>query len=218
MNHQWLLIVAVMSLLHSNLVQCVKDTEIQHLSTTFTNFLRKHVKHDLIEQELNKIQYTTMDVNSSDLVTGFTKGMQQLLQEKVKVVDAIKTSVENLRINFTRNNRYSETVKEFDYYNMRDIENEEDLKITNSFTEDFKVDLNHSFVQVPTNIYKFKQSVLQQVQWSKELDKGFKENFADGNKDLQYQYYGDASGNIQVASSPSGQNRQNKKSEGVRFC
>ena len=69
----------------------------------------------------------------------------------------------------------------------------DDVVYVDEFSDQFKVSLNYSFVQVPTNTYKEKQSVLRQVEWSKNLDKGFKENYKS-SKDLQYQYYGDTSG------------------------
>ena len=46
-------------------------------------------------------------------------------------------------------------------------------------------------------MYKYTQSVLKQVKWSKELDDDFKEIYKS-NTDLQYQYFGDASGSVNL--------------------
>ena len=161
----------------------------QQMTDKFNKLLQEHVRYEEIEFELNKIDYKTVTINSQDLVNDFSKKVDELFKEKVKVVDKIKVAIEQAKSNDT-NRGYIEAT---DYHNMRGDTVGDDVVYVDEFSDQFKVSLNYSFVQVPTNTYKEKQSVLRQVEWSKNLDKGFKENYKS-SKDLQYQYYGDTSG------------------------
>ena len=159
------------------------------MTDKFNKLLQEHVRYEEIELELNKIDYKTVTINSQDLVNDFSKKVDELFKEKVKVVDKIKVSIEQAKSNDTSRGYIEAT----DYHNMRGDTVGDDVVYVDEFSDQFKVSLNYSFVQVPTNTYKEKQSVLRQVEWSKNLDKGFKENYKS-SKDLQYQYYGDTSG------------------------
>ena len=161
----------------------------QQMTDKFNKLLQEHVRYKEIEVELGKINYEAAPINSQDLVDEFSQRVHNLFQEKVKVVDKLKVSIEQAKSNDTSKGYLEAT----DYHNMRSDTIGEEVVFVDEFSDQFKVSLNYSFVQVPTNTYKEKQSVLRQVEWSKHLDKGFKENYK-ASKDLQYQYYGDTSG------------------------
>lgn len=192
-NYLWIFICLTTTLLNVFWVATVdaqKGLKLkQEMTDKFNKLLQEHVRYKEIELELNKIDYKTVTINSQNLADVFSQKVNELFQEKVKVVDKIKVSIEQAKSNDTSRGYIEAT----DYHNMRGDTVGDDVVYVDEFSDQFKVSLNYSFVQVPTNTYKEKQSVLRQVEWSKNLDKGFKENYKS-SKDLQYQYYGDTSG------------------------
>jgi len=66
------------------------------------------------------------------------------------------------------------------------------------FSDTVPVNLTRSFVQVPTNVYAYKKTVLDQVSWGQKIDESFVENYYNvSDRKLLYQFYGDsATGNI----------------------
>ena len=162
------------------------------LTDKFKALLNEHVYYELIEKELDKIKYEPIPINSQDLVDEFSQKVHELLQEKLKVVDKLKASIEEAKSNEIGSGDES-FVEMSNYHNMRDDSVGGEVVYVDKFSSEFKVSLNYSFVQVPTNTYKYKQSVLRQIEWSKQLDTDFKKNYKS-SKDLQYQYYGDTSG------------------------
>ena len=192
-NYLWIFICLTTTLLNVFWVATVdaqKELKLkQEMTDKFNKLLQEHVRYKEIELELNKIDYKTVTINSQNLADVFSQKVNELFQEKVKVVDKIKVSIEQAKSNDTSRGYIEAT----DYHNMRGDTVGDDVVYVDEFSDQFKVSLNYSFVQVPTNTYKEKQSVLRQVEWSKNLDKGFKENYKS-SKDLQYQYYGDTSG------------------------
>lgn len=180
-------------------VICSRD-KIQSLADSFDEFLKQHLKYEKIEQELGKIKYIKHEADSERLVETFKNNLEKLFKEKEKILDGIKTSIENAKLNYTSGPSRNDFVQEFDYNNMRDEGTIKRVDFENDFSTEFKVNLTHSFVQVPTNIYKFKQSVLQQVEWSQHVDNTFQQNY-EANSNLQYQYYGDSSGMLNFSDT-----------------
>ncbi|XP_066920408.1 voltage-dependent calcium channel subunit alpha-2/delta-3-like [Clytia hemisphaerica] len=173
------------------------NIDIQPFANSFDDFLKEHLKYDKIESELQKVKYIKRKADSAELVQTFKTNLETLFKEKEKILDGIKTSIENAKLNYTSSPTSNDFVQEFDYNNMRDEGSNKRVGFVDDFSTEFKVNLTHSFVQVPTNIYKFKQSVLQQVEWSQHVDNTFQQNYAK-NSNLQYQYYGDSSGVFRI--------------------
>ena len=123
----------------------------QALTNQFNKLLKDHVHYDEIEKVLNEIDYTPVQVNSQDLVNEFSRNVRQLLNEKIKVVDKLKASVEQAKMNATNSGDggdgdYGDD--ELKYNNMRDESTSDSLVYVDDFSTEFKVSLNHSFVQV----------------------------------------------------------------------
>ena len=118
----------------------------QQMTDKFNKLLQEHVRYEEIEFELNKIDYKTVTINSQDLVNDFSKKVDELFKEKVKVVDKIKVAIEQAKSNDT-NRGYIEAT---DYHNMRGDTVGDDVVYVDEFSDQFKISLNYSFVQVPT--------------------------------------------------------------------
>ncbi|XP_074029619.1 voltage-dependent calcium channel subunit straightjacket isoform X2 [Leptinotarsa decemlineata] len=58
---------------------------------------------------------------------------------------------------------------------------------------DMNVNLNHSAVHVPSNVYERSKDVIAGIKWSEELDKTFKSNYQN-DPTLSWQYFGSSTG------------------------
>ena len=152
-NYLWIFICLTTTLLNVFWVATVdaqKGLKLkQEMTDKFNKLLQEHVRYKEIELELNKIDYKTVTINSQNLADVFSQKVNELFQEKVKVVDKIKVSIEQAKSNDTSRGYIEAT----DYHNMRGDTVGDDVVYVDEFSDQFKVSLNYSFVQVPTNTY-----------------------------------------------------------------
>ena len=141
-------------------------------------------KVHLIESGLKHLQ--SKNVNMMALTEKYRSDLNGFLLSYVDDLRKIKSESETL---YGKHN-YDDTLKQFQYRNDKDG-NPDRIEVTYSI--DVKVNLNYSFVQVPTEIYRNDVKILNEVKWSRDLDELFKSNLAS-NPTLQWQYIGKESG------------------------
>ncbi|CAG9814965.1 unnamed protein product [Phaedon cochleariae] len=65
--------------------------------------------------------------------------------------------------------------------------------IRNKHFYDIPVNMNHSAVHVPSNVYERSKEVISGIKWSEELDKTFRSNYQN-DPTLSWQYFGSSTG------------------------
>lgn len=171
-------------------IDVFKELEKQFIDS-ITAQLKEAANWEAMSKELSKVEYKTIPENGQQL-DSFVKGLERSFHNKKKVLEKMKTAVQNAK----RNHRYNPEIDRFEYMNMRKIDADTELTNDTNFSDKFQVNLNSSFVQVPTNIWEYKTEVLNTVEWTKHLDETFISNFNSSNDTLLHQYYGDSTGKI----------------------
>ena len=92
--------------------------------------------------------------------------------------------------NSKENHVFDPDIKPFNYYN--DKQNNS-AKIEPRFSKDLRVNLNQSFAQVPTEIFKYDKHVLNDFTWLQHLDPVFLDNFKN-KPTLLWQYFSTENG------------------------
>ena len=171
-------------LLSKNLLQFVNNM------TNFTN----------IQKAFEKVDGKFITVNGTDVIREFTENLQQNFKEKIEKLKLVKEKAEQAgkpSVNKKLKPEVLETTNteenDYPYPNMREDGNGT-FTINPTFSLKVRVNMNKSFVHIPTNIYAKSDAVLRIVEWTKTLDQVFIDNFNHSKKTLLYQYYGDHSG------------------------
>lgn len=125
-------------------------------------------------------------VNTSALADTFRLNLKQFLLSYVDGLLEIKSNSESLYQNY----EYNSNLEPFKYPNDKDC-NPDSINIR--FSRTLSINLNYSFVQVPTEIFRNDVKILNEVKWSQDLDVLFRDNFKN-NPTLQWQYIGKESG------------------------
>ena len=176
----------------------LRDTDFKGIADKIHDKIRNYVKTTLqpekIEAQLQKLTFVVKTVDGKTLETNFSAGLESVFNGKEKILQNIKDKAEKAEMDYGYDQVFDE---EHAYFNMRDIKTQynenQSLAIEPKFSDSVRVNFTHSFVQVPTNVYAYKKSVLDQVTWGAELDETFEGNFKNSSGTLLYQYFGDAS-------------------------
>ena len=143
-------------------------TLVNRFHTSLTEYLEKRIKPNEVKSELQKLKYKVESVNGEDLETAFAGGLQNLLDDKRKVLEVIKEEAELAE----QAHKHDPNPNHQPYFNMRDIGKTYDynstVKIVPTFSDNTPINLTDSFVQVPTNVFAYKSEVLNQVSWGEK--------------------------------------------------
>ena len=144
----------------------------------------EQLKLDFIESRHKYLQ--TEDTDVMVLTQKFRSDLNGFLLSHVDNLREIKDVSEALYQAY----EYDSTLRNFQYANDKDG-NPDQIEVT--YSKEIKVNLNYSFVQVPTEIYRNDIKVLNEAKWSQNLNALFRSNFKR-NPTLQWQYIGKESG------------------------
>lgn len=125
-------------------------------------------------------------INVDRLTEEFTGGLRSFLTSYVGDLQDIRRIAQDSHSNYT----YEPDITPFHYYNDKDG-NPDSLEII--YSDQFSVNLNRSFVQVPTEIFRSSVQILNDIKWSTTLDEVFVSNYRR-NPSLQWQYIGKETG------------------------
>ena len=172
----------------------------ESISEVLLEYTNDITNYKNIQESFDKLLRIDKQIKGSELIVEFTQGVEDLLKEKTVVLNDIKETAEKSE----EDHAYKEKMKTFKYLNMRSIKSTDNISLVLNpmFSKTVKVNMTDSFVQVPTNIYSQKVSVLNTVAWTEALDETFNSSFIKSGGKLLYQYYGDSTGNALVFSSP----------------
>ena len=174
------------------------DKIMKNFDKAVKDFFNNTVRTDLVNEALDKLKFEVKTVKGQKLEDDFTSGIESVFNGTKAALNNIRDKAETAEMN------HDYTVKrEADrYFNMRDISEHyninDSVRIMPEFSDTVPVNLTNSFVQVPTNVFAYKKTVLDQITWGQKIDKSFIENYSNlSDGKLLYQFYGDsATGNI----------------------
>jgi len=130
--------------------------------------------------------FVSQTVKVEQLTEKFTSGLRSFLTSYVGDLQKIRRNAQVSHRDYT----YEQDIEPFHYYNDKDG-NPDSLEII--YSDQFPVNLNRSFVQVPTEIFRSSVRILNDIKWSTTLDEIFASNY-QRNPSLQWQYIGKESG------------------------
>ena len=174
------ILVSILIIANSSYTNCSNSP--QNLLDKF--IAAERFKVNIVESGLKHLQAKNVDM--MELTEKYRTDLNKFLLSYVDDLRKIKAESEIL---YEKHN-YDSTLKQFKYKNDKDG-NPDKIEIT--YSKEVKVNLNYSFVQVPTEIYRNDVKILNEVKWSKNLDELFKSNLVS-NPTLQWQYIGKESG------------------------
>lgn len=132
--------------------------------------------------------FEVKNLNGTEISADFGKSLEKLLQSKTKALLKIKNAIESA----DKTQVYDSNLKEYKYRNVHYISTDNTtLVVYPQFSTTVAINVSHSFVQIPTNIYEKDVTVLNSVKTSEVLNNVFVSNRAD-DPTLLWQYYGDA--------------------------
>ncbi|KAI2803805.1 Voltage-dependent calcium channel subunit alpha-2/delta-4 [Blomia tropicalis] len=148
-------------------------------------------------------------IDPTKLMEDMRKSVVNMLNWKRDAVQRIAEECEKISSHYN----YEKEIEYYSYYNMKYIYDDRyGEPPTNSYNwkplqlsphpnfEDSLVNLDHSAVHVPINVYEKASDILNDIKWSEDLTEIFKENFAN-DPSLSWQFFGSARGFIRIYPS-----------------
>lgn len=161
-----------------------------------------------IFQRYKKYNARVMNKSGEELIESIVENVGRMFYRKIEAVRCILLKAENVSEQF----EYNETMAENLHYHSSKysrignntspyaLPNLDDASIydTMEFNQDthfynISVNTRHSSVHVPTNIYDRSPDVVEALEWSKELDEVFVQNY-NSDPALSWQYFGSETG------------------------
>ncbi|XP_068595706.1 voltage-dependent calcium channel subunit alpha-2/delta-1 [Brachionichthys hirsutus] len=144
--------------------------------------------------------YTVEQNDAEELVARAATKIEQLLLKRAAALEKLATAAEDFQMRYQWKDEFEDG--EIAYYNAKDnVDSNETeaskYRIRPDFTEDpsFKrlTDHNHTAVHIPTDIYDGSNIVLNELNWTEELEEVFRKNRED-DPTLLWQVFGSATG------------------------
>ena len=141
-----------------------------------------------------------MEMNSTNLLSDFVQKVEHLFHAKNRTVQRLKRKAEVAHVPYKDGEVFELDDSEYEEQSMRDsATGNETFAIVPTFSLNVEVNMNNSFVHVPTNVHAKSNKLMSVTKWTHQLDEVFKDNFFNQSKeDLLYQYYGDSTGFLRV--------------------
>ncbi|XP_066919359.1 voltage-dependent calcium channel subunit alpha-2/delta-3-like [Clytia hemisphaerica] len=154
------------------------------------NLFESTTKHQLLKSTIHKqLQEGILqeyEINVDEITKTFGNKIRDLLLSYLDDLNKIKYKVKSS----IESHVYDYNIQPFNYFN--DKQNNS-ARIEPTFSKDLKVNLNQSFAQVPTEIFKYDKKVLNDFTWLQNLDPVFLENFKN-KPTLLWQYFSSENG------------------------
>ncbi|XP_044741328.1 voltage-dependent calcium channel subunit alpha-2/delta-3 isoform X3 [Chrysoperla carnea] len=143
---------------------------------------------------------TLVERDGSAIVQDIAKEINLMMDLKISAIKRIMDSAESAAITEQNENVPSG----YAYFNAKNLvpppendtvgEGYREMKLTpNEHFYNLSVNVSHSAVHVPTNVYDRSQEVIKAIKWSENLDSIFKSNY-DADPSLSWQYFGSSTG------------------------
>ncbi|XP_077453514.1 voltage-dependent calcium channel subunit alpha-2/delta-1 isoform X1 [Stigmatopora argus] len=148
----------------------------------------------------NKHLYSVEQNDAEELVARAARNIEQLLRKRSTALKKLATTAEKLQMKHQWRDEYEDD--EIAYYNSKDnLESNETEGRKYRLRPDFKedpsfrrlTDYGHTAVHIPTDIYDGSTIVLNELNWTEELQDVFKKNRED-DPTLLWQVFGSATG------------------------
>ncbi|XP_077599392.1 voltage-dependent calcium channel subunit alpha-2/delta-1 [Stigmatopora nigra] len=148
----------------------------------------------------NKHLYSVEQNDAEELVARAARNIEQLLRKRSTALKKLATTAEKLQMKHQWRDEYDDD--EIAYYNSKDnLESNETEGRKYRLRPDFKedpsfrrlTDYGHTAVHIPTDIYDGSTIVLNELNWTEELQDVFKKNRED-DPTLLWQVFGSATG------------------------
>lgn len=149
-----------------------------------------------------------MNKSGEELIDSIVENVGRMFYRKIEAVRCIQMKAENVSEQFEFNETMAENLhyssskysRKLNGSSAYTLPNAEDAPIyeTMYFNQDthfydISVNTQHSSVHVPTNIYDRSPDVVEALEWSKELDEVFVQNY-NSDPALSWQYFGSETG------------------------
>uniref|UniRef100_A0A8C4NBD6 Calcium voltage-gated channel auxiliary subunit alpha2delta 2 n=1 Tax=Eptatretus burgeri TaxID=7764 RepID=A0A8C4NBD6_EPTBU len=202
----------------------------KQIGNELDKMMRKDIGLDTLKQlyKEKKYRFTLEENNAKMLVDKAAHAIENMLRKKEAALERLTRAAEELQ----EQHKWKDNIKETDVYyfnakqnykNLGDDEengddgressNTEEEQITPTFEEDhaFKQPINKNFtaVHIPTDIYNGSTIILNELNWTANLDKAFKMNRMNDTS-LLWQVFGSATGLTRYYPAAEWQNKQNK--------
>jgi len=173
------------------------DDLLQQKKNIFDSFhafiedkFKSTTKHDhlqeILQNQLDSGLLVEEKIKVDEVAKLFTKQLRDLLLSYLDSLDAIKKQVAKSKAAHT----FDPSIKPFNYFNDKQ---KNDVQLEPRFSTNVPVNLNQSFAQVPTDIYKHDKLILNDFAWLKDLDRVFLENYKN-KPTLLWQYFSSENG------------------------
>uniref|UniRef100_UPI00358E1932 voltage-dependent calcium channel subunit alpha-2/delta-2 isoform X2 n=1 Tax=Myxine glutinosa TaxID=7769 RepID=UPI00358E1932 len=202
----------------------------KQIGNELDKMMRKDIGLDTLKQlyKERKYRFTLEENNAKMLVDKSAHAIEDMLRKKEAALERLTLAAEELQ----EQHKWKDNIKETDVYyfnakqnykNLGDDEEDSDDGGESSNTEekqmnptfevddDFKQPINKNFtaVHIPTDIYNGSTIILNELNWTANLDKVFKMNRMNDTS-LLWQVFGSATGLARYYPAAEWQNKQNK--------
>ena len=141
----------------------------------FDTQVQRYEELSILNQNKPEDVRQVFDKNVHDLLVSYVDSLEKIKEESQKLQSAHK---------------FSTDLRGYKYVYANDNNS---VRIENVYSTDLAVNLNISFLQAPTEVYRNHIAILHDAKWSKPLNDIFLKNF-EGNPTLQWQYLGTENG------------------------
>lgn len=161
------------------------------IAKQLTTLVESNTKCREIELKYKKYEMeSVVDIEVADVSKEFNKKLEILLKSFMTSVRNIKTKAENFHDEYV----YNENIYVPQYYHEESDTLPTQMEVlAPKFSSKRTVNLNHSYIHTPVNVYNHHKDVLNDVAWSNQLDDIFKSNL-ETNANLLWQFYGSETG------------------------
>ena len=172
---QRMLLLPFLVILHHNVVAISLD-EAQQLANHLQNNI-KRLAVTVTDYETFKEEFTRLhndnvvnidNINMTEVSKNFAVDVERVLHSSMNALLKIKKKTEELEMEHDFNEDVTYT-----YLSNKDGHNEE---IVPSYHPIYRVNLTHSFVQVPENVYRHDKIIINQAKWTVGLNQVFIDN------------------------------------------
>ena len=129
-------------------------------------------------------QYQTKEIFMQLLAKEYSRNLANMMLHKVNALFKIKKKILDMA---DENIQYQSN---YEYLNLRYNRN---VRIEIVYSTSIAVNLSHSFVQVPTDVFDGSKEIIRTAQFTKGLDKVFIENYKH-DATCAWQYFGSYTG------------------------
>ena len=173
-----------------------KSDQMAHMAESvriqISKFMATSTRYDALDSEYSRLHnekyFKIKESDPANISQIFAKNLHDLLESNKQSLINIKLKIEDLYEHFV----YNDSIEIYNYDNERDILPDQVVNVP-TFYPKYKLNVNQSNVQIPMNIYKYDKRILNTVNWTKDINKVFADNF-NKTPTLLWQYFASKDG------------------------